>query len=104
DQTGRPLWSEFGTEMISGNPPSILGRPYYRSAVMPKQADSANNKKFLIYGDPRFCFMGDSMRMRVDFSEHTDFKKGNIAMRVMERVGFLVALGSPIAVLKTANS
>lgn len=102
DNTGRPLWSELGTEMLTGRPPSIFGRPYYRTPVLPKQGDTAADKKFLIYGDPRYCFMGDSMSLRVDFSEHTDFKKGNIAMRVLERVGFVVALGSPIAVLKTS--
>ncbi len=62
----------------------------------------------MVYGDPRWCFFGDSMNLRVDFSEHTDFKKGNIAMRVMERVGVLVPPGapgaSPIAVLKAATS
>lgn len=104
-ETGRPLWSEMGSEMISGNPPALFGRPYYRSAVMNKQSTASQAGKHLLwYGDPKYALLGQSMNLRIDFSPHADFKKGNIVMRVMERVGFLVALGSPFAVLKASST
>ena len=100
-QTGRPLWSEFGTEMQSGVPATILGRPINRSAVMNKQStQSQAGKAVMVYGNFRNAIMGESMNLQIAFSEHADFKKGNIVMRVMERVGFLTTLGDTFAVLK----
>lgn len=100
--TGRPLWSSFGTEMQANAPGTILGRPLYRSAVMNKQSDSGGGKHILAYGNFRNALMGTSLGgLSIAFSEHADFRRGNIVMRVMERVGFLTTLGDTFAVLKT---
>lgn len=98
---GRPLW----TEMVAGNPGTILGRPYLRSAVMQKRSDTpSEDKPVLLYGDFRKTIMAQRKEMEISFSEHADFRRGNIVMRLMERVGFGTPLPDAFAVLKTAAS
>lgn len=100
DRKGLPLWQE----MALSNPPSVLGRPFVKSASMPKAADDAAGANMMIYGDFRNAILADRMANAVAFSEHADFKRGNIVMRLMERVGFKVAIADAFAVLKTAST
>jgi len=99
----RQLWEE----MARATPPTILGTPWSTTPVMPKQAASAVSTAFILYGDFRTgAYFGTRGPLRVDFSPHAgdSFAKGNVMMRVLERVGYEVVLGKAIARIRTAAS
>lgn len=99
DSENRPLW----TEMVQGDPNRIFGFPLVRSEVMPTTSVvSQAGTPFMLFGDFTFHAMGTRMDLTVDFSREADFKKGNIVMRLMQRVGYQLLLGEAIARVKTA--
>lgn len=87
---------------------TIWGYPVYTSDVMPSMSDSAVDKKFIIFGDLSYLYLGDREQISVAVADQatvgTDnlFEKNMLALRVIERVGIAVAMPSAFAVLKTA--
>lgn len=89
---------------------TIWGYPVYTSDVMPAMSASAADKKFIIFGDLSYLYLGDREQMSVAVADQatvgTDnlFEKNMLAIRVIERVAIVVAMPNAFAVLKTAAS
>lgn len=98
DSQNRPLWGD----MSQGDPNTLFGFPIVRSEVMPATSDvSQADKPFLLFGDFSFHAMGIRNDLAVDFSRDVEFKEAAIVMRVMERIGFQLLIGTAIARVKT---
>ena len=85
--------------------------------VMPALTDSASNKAFVIFSDlKKTCIFGDKQQMRVRVLEEATItdtdgetvinlaEQDMIALRIVERVGYVCALPEQICVCKTATS
>lgn len=106
DTQGRPLFTtgDFTTQMSADAPGTLFGRPYYRSAVMPKQTDSGSqaSKSFIIFGDPKFYALVDREdQMAIDFSDHAEFAKDVTTLRVKQRLGMGLLIGTGLGKLTT---
>lgn len=83
--------------------------------VMPALTDTASNKAFVVFGDlKKTCIFGDKQQMRVRVLEEATItdtdgettinlaEQDMIALRIVERVGYVAALPEQICVCKTA--
>lgn len=88
-------------------PGTIWGHSYEKVAVLPKVADDAADKKFLVFGDLRYVLLGDAKKMSVDISKEATIGTTNLfeqdmqAIRVVERLDIQVAVPAALAVGKT---
>lgn len=88
----------------------IWGYPVYVSEVMPAVSATAVSTKFIIFGNFRYFFFGDRKSMAFDLSPHATvgsinaFASNQSIVRVIERVGMAVGIGTGFSVLKTAAS
>lgn len=105
----------FQNPIVTGEAPKgvgvagyLWGYPVYLSDKMP--GTTAVATKFVIFGNLRYLYLGD--RKQVAMSISTDatigaynlFEMNMSAVRVVERIGLTVGLGSAFALLKTAAS
>lgn len=88
----------------------IWGYPVYLSEKMPAVSETAVSTKFVIFGNPKFIYLGDRKQMTIAISEEATIGETNLfesnmsAVRITERIGMEVALPSAFSVLKTAAS
>lgn len=93
----------------------IWGYPVEVVDVMPALTDTAAAKAFVIFGDlKKTCILGDKQQMRVRVLEEATItdtdgqttinlaEQDMIALRIVERVGYVCALPEQICVCKTA--
>jgi HK97 family phage major capsid protein len=93
----------------------VWGYPVEIVDVMPALTDTAANKAFVIFGDlKKTCIFGDKQQMRVRVLEEATItdtdgttpinlaEQDMIALRIVERVGYVCALPEQICVCKTA--
>lgn len=109
---------EYIYQQPSGNTPATLwGKPVVETDVLPAVTDTALNKKFVIFGDLKKCaILGDKQQIQVkilDQATITDTdgttpinlaEQDEVALRFVERVGYVLGLPSGIAVMKTNAS
>jgi len=100
DTQGRPM---FG-DMAGSIPKELEGYAYSRSIKAPKQSGNTASKVFAAFGDFSFVMIGDLMKTAVAFSEHEEFSKARVKMRVLAMVGVLVVLPPALSRIKTAAS
>jgi HK97 family phage major capsid protein len=101
DADRRPIF----VDMPATLPSTLIGYPYSRSIKMPKQTTTTTaGKAFAAFGDWRYCVVGDLMTTQVAFSEHEEFSKARVKMRVLAMVGTLVVLPQAFARIKTSGS
>lgn len=104
------IWKESPSE---SQPGTIWGRPYELVDSMPDATEVVNGDKYVIYGDlKKGCIYGDKGAIRVklleeatitDTDDETNLnlaEQDMVAMRVSQRVGFVVAVPPAIAVLE----
>lgn len=102
DTAGNYIWQP----PTAGAPATIWGRPYYTTERMPAWSTSVQaSKKFLLYGEPRYLFLGDRKQISVRASDvsGTTFQKIQTAIRAHERVS-ISSYASAWCVLQTAAS
>lgn len=86
----------------------IWGYPVYLSEKMPSLTETAAETKFVVFGNPKFIYLGDRKQMTIAISEDATIGDTNLfesnmsAVRITERIAMEVALPSAFAVLKTA--
>jgi len=98
-------------------PATIWGYPVVTTDVLPASTDTAANKKFIIFGNlKKGAIFGDKQSIQVkllDEATITDTdgqtainlaQQDCIAMRFVERVGYVLALPTAVTVLKTHAS
>ncbi|MDP2654892.1 MAG: phage major capsid protein [Candidatus Omnitrophota bacterium] len=98
-----------------GGPATIWGYPVVLVEAMPAKADSAAETAFVAFGDlKKACWLGYKQGLRVAISDQATvrntaanadidlFRQDMTALRVVERVGFVVVVATAITVLKTA--
>ena len=84
----------------------IWGYPVYLSEKMP--SNSAGETKFILFGNLRHTYFGDRKQMSMVVSQEATIGEVNLfesnmsAVRLIERIGFVVALASAFATIKTS--
>jgi len=84
----------------------IWGYPVYLSEKI--VGTTAISTKFIIFGNMKYAYLGDRKSMTLSISEHASigavnmFEANMSAVRITERIGFVVALPSAFSLLKTA--
>lgn len=88
----------------------IWGYPVYLSEVMPAVSASAVSTKFLIFGNFDYFFFGNRQGMNMEISGQATvgsvnaYASNHSIVRVIQRVGMAVGIGTAFAALKTAAS
>jgi len=95
----------------------IWGYPVEVVDVMPAITDTASGKAFVIFGDlKKTCIFGDKQQMRVKVLEEATItdtdgstpinlaEQDMIALRIVERVGYVCSLPEQVCVCKTAQT
>lgn len=101
----------------AGKPGTVWGFNYNETEVLPGLTDDAANKKFIFFGNLNKCaILGDKQQIQVkilDQATITDTdgetainlaEQDMVALRFVERVGYVLALPEGISVLKTGTS
>jgi len=96
-------------------PAQVWGKPIVKVEAMPTSAETAPNTAFVIFGDLKKCaWVGARGGMRVKLADQATvrntadeadinlFEQDQTALRVVERVGFVVVIPTAATVLKTA--
>ena len=86
----------------SGEPGTIWGFPYIKSKTLPSTASKLQDNPFVIFGDFKNLYFADRMSMAIATSTHVGFKKNQTYIRMVERIGFKIALPSTFAILRTS--
>jgi HK97 family phage major capsid protein len=94
-------------------PGKIWGRPYELSDALPTPDEVQDGDPWIIFGDlKKSCILGDKQQIRVKILEEATItdtdsltpinlaEQDMIAMRVVERVGYVCVLPEGISVLK----
>lgn len=98
DNTGNYL---IQPQITPGEPPTIWGYPYHTSKVMPKVADSAHDKPYVLFGNMKQLYIGDRKKMAVASSPHRQFEKNRTLIRMVERIAFDVPIPAAFAGIQT---
>lgn len=98
-------------------PSTIWGYPVELVEVMPDQSDTAADTAFVLFGDLRkACWLGTKGGLTVKVADQAvvrntannadinTFRQDMVALRVVERVGYVVVLPTAVTVLKTAEA
>jgi len=87
-----------------GRPGSLLGYPYTEVDAMPAVADTAVSTKFVLFGNPKYILHGDRVGFEFRVFDQTEgtMQYDRIYLRMRIRQGFVTAVPSAFAVLKTA--
>jgi len=105
--------STFSNPIITGDASKgvgIVGYIWGYPVYLPEKMDSVSGagKKFILFGNLQFAYLGDRKQMTMAVSEEATIGTTNLfesnmsAVRITERIGFKVALGQAFACLKTA--
>ncbi len=99
DDQKRPIWEPATT---AGNPATILGYPYEVSDQMPARTDSAAAKRFIVFGNFNYWYLGDRRMFGIvaDASRYREYDQTGFF--ATERIAQNLADGGAFAVLKTA--
>ncbi len=95
-----------------GLPPTLWNRPVELSDAMPAKSEVVPGSPYVIYGDlKQTCIFGDKQQIRVKLLEEATIndvddqtainlaEQDEVALRIVERVGYVIALPKGIAVL-----
>lgn len=101
---------------VGSIPGTIWNKPYVLCEAMPQPSDVGADEAYVIYGDLKLgCIFGDKQQLRVkmlDQATITDTdgqttinlaEQDMVALRIVERVGYVVALPTAITVLKNSG-
>ena len=105
--------STFQNPIVTGDASKGLGVVGYLwgyPVYLPEKMESTTGagKKFVLFGNLQFAYLGDRKQMTMAVSEEATIGTTNLfesnmsAVRITERIGFKVALGQAFACLKTA--
>lgn len=102
DTTGKPIW--IGGNIQDGEPARLLGYPVFETdEPLDYDLDGAGAGTALgndiVFGNPRYYYIGDRQQMRLDRSTERYFELGQVAFRADMRVDGKVALTDPFAKL-----
>lgn len=93
------------TPPTQGAAGTIWGYPYEVVEIMPGTATvSPAGKPFVAFGNPKHIYFGDRKSLEVATSKDYAFRNDQVYMRLLERIGFKVALGAALTILKSAAS
>lgn len=73
-------------------PGSVGGRRVYPTSTILRNRSAGTDESFAYHGDPQYLVMGDRMGITFDVNPFagTEFKKGQILLRLIQRTGFVV--------------
>lgn len=73
-------------------PRNILGEPVHPTSVILRNRSGATNETAAYHGDPQYIVIGDRMATQFDVNpwSETEFKKGQVLLRVLRRVGIVI--------------
>ena len=92
----------FQNPANSGGFATIWGYPVVDLDVMPGLSASAVSTPFVIFGNPKYMYMGDRESITFNRSIHYAFNLDVTYIRATERVGFVAALPQAFSILTTA--
>ena len=74
------------------NPSSLAGVPYFPTSVISRIRSSATNESVAYHGNPAYIVIGDRMGTTFEINpwSENEWKKGQISMRLMRRVGITI--------------
>lgn len=74
------------------NPSSLVGVPYFPSSAISRIRSSAANESVAYHGNPAYIVIGDRMGTTFEANpwSETEWKKGQISLRLMRRVAVLI--------------
>lgn len=93
---GVPLWDYQRN--------TLMGFPVWLSEQLPEMTDEANNTDFMIFGSTRIGCVYAVAGFEVAVSEHAEFAKGNIVLRVMVDCSMVHILPKAYCKITTANA
>ena len=102
---------------LGREPATVNGYPIVKAEAFPSKADSAANTPFVLFGNlKKAAWVGYKGSMRVKLADQATvrntaddadlnlFEQDMTALRVVERVGYVVVLPKAVSVLKTASA
>jgi HK97 family phage major capsid protein len=100
-----------------GQPGTIWNYPYELSDAFPGKKDVAEGDNYILFGNLRMsCVFGDKQQLRVKLLEEATItdtdgqtqinlaEQDMVALRIVERVGYVIGLPSALTVLNAAES
>lgn len=100
---------------VAGEPATLWGYPIEVSDAFPAISVTGNSKPFVLFGNlKRAAIFGDKQQLRVKMLDQATIRnvadnadinlaaQDMVAVRIVERVGYVLALPSAVTVLKTA--